>query len=327
MTTAFKPLADHGTTARAKGRPASGLKGCPCRPCRDAENAYDKRRRFLNETGRSVRVEAAEATAHLKELFEAGAGWNQLVAVTGCSSSTLVAIVHNQRTSISRRVSNKILAVDVSDVLPPRRRVSAIGSIRRCRALIATGHSCLDIAAASPLDPATIRYLVNGRPETVSAPTADGVMAAYTTLSNRRGTCQRSLNRAARERWAPTAAWDDERIDDPAAVADWTGVCGTDRGWWMHTLQKLPMCEPCRTAHEEWKAQHRGLPRGEFQVALMASRASASSRGADIATDARELMRLGCDYEQAAARLGVTRQHLQQELHRHPETDGAQAAA
>ncbi|MGW0780390.1 hypothetical protein [Streptomyces sp. NPDC002913] len=218
MTTGTGPLQDHGTTARAKGRPTAGIKACPCRPCRDAENAYDKRRRYLNETGRSVRVDAGPATRHLKALFASGAGWNQLVAATRCSSSTLVAIVRDQRTTIARRVSDQILAVQIHEVLEPRRRISALGSTRRCRALIAAGFRFIDIAAASPLDEATIRNLINGRLDTIHATTADGITAAYTALSGKRGTSQRSLNRAARQQWAGPDYWDDADFDNPDFV-------------------------------------------------------------------------------------------------------------
>jgi hypothetical protein len=216
MTTVAKPLPPHGTTARAKGRPAAGIKGCPCRPCRDAENAYDKRRRFFNESGRTLMVDSAPTQAHLKALFAEGAGWTQLVAATTCSSSTLVAILNGERPEITRRVAGLILAVQASDVLPPHRHVPAIGSIRRCRALVAIGHKFMDIAEASPLDLATIRYIINGRPVNVSALTAAGVVAAYEALAGRPGNSVRSRNRAAREGWRDPRWWEDYGgIDDP----------------------------------------------------------------------------------------------------------------
>lgn len=212
----MKPLAEHGTTARAKGRPAAGIKGCPCRLCRDAENAYDKRRRFLNESGRTRMVDATPTQAHLEKLFVEGAGWVQLVAATGCSSSTLVAILHGERTKITRRVANRVLAVQAADVQPPHRRVPAIGSIRRCHALVAAGHKLIDISDASRLDFATIRYIVNSRPRNVSAHTATAVASAYEVLRGRPGTSARSLNRAAREGWRDPQWWEDYgRIDDP----------------------------------------------------------------------------------------------------------------
>ncbi|MGW0626479.1 hypothetical protein [Streptomyces sp. NPDC002758] len=216
MTTTTKPLAPHGTTARAKGRPSAGVKACPCRPCRDAENAYDKRRRLLNETGRTLMVDATPTREHLANLFAEGAGWIQLGAAASCSTSTLVAILRGERTEITRRVASRILAVEATDALPPNRHVSAIGSIRRCRALIAAGHRFLDIAEASPLDLATVRYIINAQPANVSARTAAGVVTAYEALSGQPGNSARSLNRGAREGWRDPQWWEDYgRIDDP----------------------------------------------------------------------------------------------------------------
>lgn len=50
------------------------------------------------------------------------------------------------------------------------------------------------------------------------------------------------------------------------------------------------------------------------------------TRGALLAADARELFTYGVTVEQAAARLGVTRNHLQQELLRNPQTETELAA-
>lgn len=213
----MKPLADHGTTARAKGRPAAGIKGCPCRLCRNAENAYDKRRRYLNETGRTRMVDAAPVQAHLQDLFADHAGWVQLAAATGVSSSTIGAILHGKRREITRRVATLLLAVSAADVQPPNRSTPALGSIRRGRALIALGHRFKDIAETSPLDLATVRYVINGNPVTISARTANGMNIAYRALAGRPGTSERSLRRARRDGWASPAAWDDDAIDDPTA--------------------------------------------------------------------------------------------------------------
>lgn len=50
------------------------------------------------------------------------------------------------------------------------------------------------------------------------------------------------------------------------------------------------------------------------------------TRGELLAADARELFRYGVTVEQAAARLGVSRNHIQQELLRHPENEQELAA-
>jgi transcriptional regulator with XRE-family HTH domain len=49
------------------------------------------------------------------------------------------------------------------------------------------------------------------------------------------------------------------------------------------------------------------------------------TRGELLAADARELFRYGIRIEQVAERLGVTRNHIQQELLRHPDTEKAAA--
>jgi plasmid maintenance system antidote protein VapI len=49
------------------------------------------------------------------------------------------------------------------------------------------------------------------------------------------------------------------------------------------------------------------------------------TRGELLAADARELFQYGVRIEQVAERLGVTRNHIQQELLRHPDTEKAAA--
>ncbi|WP_326768812.1 hypothetical protein OG978_33590 [Streptomyces sp. NBC_01591] len=321
MTAAPRPLPPHGSEGRYKGtqlRP-----GCRCTVCVRGNRLAGIRRERVRLAGQSNLIPVEVLAAHIATLSRSGMSQGAIGRAADVSQTTISYIVNGKLRSCQRSKGERILAVrpgtrdDISDQ-------PVLASARRLQALYAIGHGQLAISSMSDINHSTVSHVVNGRYKTVNGAFAARVRAVYSQLSRTPGTSEKARQRAAREGWAPPAAWDDDTIDDPAAVADWTGACGTDRGWWMHTLQKLPMCEPCRTAHDEWKAEHRGLPRGEFQIALMASRASASSRGIDIATDARELMRLGCDYEQAAARLGVTRQHLHQELKRHPET--AQAA-
>lgn len=320
----MKPLADHGTTARAKGRPTADIKGCGCRPCRDAENAYSKRRRYLNETGRTLMVDAAPVTRHVQQLFTDGAGWNQIKAAASCSQSTIYKLRYGQLDKIHRSTANRILAVQLTDALPYGKPVPATGTIRRLRALTAIGHSLSAIANASQIHEFTIRKTISGRLNCARS-TAAAVADAYRLLSEIPGTSVRSRNRAAAEGWAPTSAWDPDTIDDPEAIPEWTGFCGTDRGWWVHRLERIPVCPPCQAAHDEWRAGIAHLPPKERVRASGQAQAAARTREADLAHDGRELMRLGADYEQAADRLGVTRQYLQQAMLRHPEPQPAAA--
>ncbi|MFF9624229.1 hypothetical protein [Streptomyces griseosporeus] len=319
----MKPLAEHGTTARAKGRPVAGIPGCPCHPCRQAENAYDKRRRYLNQTGRTLMVDTAPVAAHLRGLFAAGAGWIQLSAISGCSSSTISNLLAEKNPQCRRTTANKILAIQPGDAIPNQRRIPATGTIRRLRALVALGHKCADIDTACRIDHSVLTDLLTARRDTVTVGLAKRVADGFEKLSKTNGTHARSLRRAARERWAPPAAWDD--IDDPNAGPDWTGHCGTDRGWWLHRLEEIPTCVRCEAAHERWKADRAHLAREERWAEIGRARATARAREADLAHDARELMRYGADTEQAAHRLGVTRPHLHQALKRHPAGEAVAA--
>ncbi|MFB6873712.1 hypothetical protein [Streptomyces sp. NPDC056323] len=297
------------------------LRGCRRPECRTAHYRYMSRYRLDRERGNSRRVASGPTTAHVRNLIAQGWSRSQIADVSGCTEAAVARVARGVHPTVRADLSRRILAAQPTiRTVNERTSVAAIGTIRRVRALIAVGYPLIAIAEASGITKTALGHIVNHENDTLTARHARAVAATYRAWSERPGTSVRSRKRAVANGWPPPAAWDDDTIDDPAAVADWTGACGTDRGWWMHTLQKLPMCERCTAAHEEWKAEHRGLPSGEFQAALMASRASASSRGTGIAEDARELMRLGCDYEQAAARLGITRQHLHQELKRHPET-------
>lgn len=58
----------------------------------------------------------------------------------------------------------------------------------------------------------------------------------------------RVRRQAARKGYAPASCWDEDTIDDPDAVPEWTGRCGTVYGWHIHRLQGIPLCDPCSAA-------------------------------------------------------------------------------
>ncbi|MFD5137488.1 hypothetical protein ACFWMX_14800 [Streptomyces sp. NPDC058378] len=250
-------------------------------------------------------------------------GWTDIAAALGTSGGHVRDIAFGRKSQIAVTTHNKIMKIE--QAASRGQYIDATGTVRRIRALVANGHSLQDIADGTGSVPNLIQGLHAGKAR-IRRFVAERIAQGYQEMAERQGDCGRARRRAAREGWAPPAAWDDDTLDDPAASPDWTGHCGTDRGWWMHTSQKLPMCEACKAAHEAWKADHQGLPRRELMSALFLARAAASTRGAELAEDGRELLRLGHTAEQAAARLGISKDHLQQELARHPMAL-AQAAA
>lgn len=324
MTTTTLP--PHGTPGRGRGSRGGNRPACPCPPCRKAAASYNKHVRYLASTGRSRLVDAEPVRKHLHLLIANGDALSVLAEQLGRPRSTLASLANNKRHRITRVLADDILAIRPGRASAHNRSVPSIGSTRRMRALVALGHPVRTIADAAGMEYSTASYLLNGHPDTIHYELTQRVDRAYRLLSETTGTHVRSLRRAQREAFAPPAAWDEESIDDPQARPEWTGYCGTDRGWWSHRQQDIPVCEACDQAHAEWKAEHSHLPRGEFMSRLSASRASASRRGETIAHDGRELLDLGHTFEHAAERLGITTQHLHQELRRHPVVGESEAA-
>lgn len=209
MTTT--PLPPHGTTARAVGRPAAGIKGCTCRPCRKVRNAYVKRRLYLAATDRSLTVDAAPAATHLRMLLDAGSGWRETAEAAGISAGSLSNLVNNKQKRIRRTSMERILALQPKR--SPTASTSSLGTMRRVQALIAAGHRAQDIADAAGLDICSIVDVAAGKPS-VRYKTADAIATAYRQLAGIPGTNTRGINRGRRMGWPTPAEWAGD-IDDP----------------------------------------------------------------------------------------------------------------
>lgn len=326
MTTTARPVPPHGSEARYKGTRSGSRPPCRCATCARGNRLAGVRRERVRLAGQSNLTPVPVLAAHLAVLSESGLSQCAIARAAQVSQSTISNIMNGKLRSCLRSKGERILAVQpgVHDEISER---SALGSARRLQALYAIGHGALAISSAFDINHATVSQIVNGRYQLINGSIAVRVQAIYRQLSRTPGPSKHASTRAKQEGWAPPAAWNDEEIDNPQAIPDWTGYCGTDRGWWIHTTLKLPMCQACTDAHEQWKAEHRGLPRNEFMSAMFLARAAAATRGPAIAEDGRELMRLGHTTEQAAERLGITPDYLRQELLRHPEESTGQVAA
>lgn len=212
-----KPLPPHGTYARYYGRPHTSVEGCRCEACTTESRRYYKRRDYLARTGRPLTVDAGPARKHLKALFAAGAGWTQIAAASGHSTSVIHGVITGQRREIRRRTEQDFLSVRLDQVLPADRYVSALGSIRRVRALAAIGHGAPDIAAAIGMGESLTSALLSERFQRVRVRTHSAIAAGFTRLAMTPGGNRRIVNRARREGWAPPLAWDGD-MDDPDAA-------------------------------------------------------------------------------------------------------------
>ncbi|MFJ5915002.1 hypothetical protein ACIQFW_04285 [Streptomyces ardesiacus] len=131
-----------------------------------------------------------------------------------------------------------------------------MGTTRRLQALAVMGWPRLRLHRETGLTPSRLVPLLAGTASAVTRQEARMVAVVYVRLSAvSPGLCGVShiAARAARERawtagWAPPAAWDDDTIDDPQAIPQWTGYCGTVRGALAHERDGIPLCPPCADA-------------------------------------------------------------------------------
>ncbi len=308
---------------------------------REARNRWARRRRRLIGYGQWQPFTTAEPVRqHVLAIKASGMGLAGIVKHTSVSIGSLEHLLYGKdnyppavkiRTESAQALLGYWPALDDYE---DRAVIDATGTRRRMQALAVAGwpskaiHRRIRVGNPQTIEKLKARTKVTARIartirdfyDEVSAKTAEDYGVEPWVAGRTRAW-------AAKRQWAGPEAWDPDTIDDPQAHPESTGRCGTDRGWWTHTIDGIPVCQRCEAAHQAWLAERAHLPRKERMSQLGLARAAASQRGANLAHDARELMRVsGLDYEQTAARLGITRPHLQQALKRHPK-DGLGVAA
>lgn len=190
--------------------------GCP-RPvealglCR---RHYDKMR-FAGKIASGL-VDAAPVRTRIAEHAARGRGIMELTALAGVTHRAMRNIAKGATSRVRIGTVRRVMAVS----LPP----TSVGTRRRYRALARIGHSRRAIAAAGGIDVVTLKNGMARR--TIPARVSLAVAAAFDALSGTPGDCKRAAANAARLRWAPPSAYDDDTIDDPHARP-----IGVRRGW------------------------------------------------------------------------------------------------
>ncbi|MER5302180.1 hypothetical protein ABT039_22355 [Streptomyces lasiicapitis] len=229
---------------------------CRCPVCRAANVAYVTRRKRLIILRRwQPYVEAEPARRHVRGLMEAGMQRGPLAVAAKVSPGVLERLLYGRPAlgrapsrSIRRHHVRALLALRPDPTAPPSRiPVDATGPLRRLRALTAMGFPDAVLAREVGMDPGNFDDLFLR--STVTVGTAQRVSRLYdrawnadprTFGTSTRGII-RALRRAAADGLASPLAWDDESIDDPAAVPDLgarasrTAALVEDVSWLMDT--------------------------------------------------------------------------------------------
>jgi plasmid maintenance system antidote protein VapI len=220
---------EHGTHA------CYVLDRCRCGACAAANASYERQRQRRHLYGRfDTYVDAQPVRDHVQRLMDAGIGLKRVAQVAGVSQSTLSKLIygtadHGPTEKVTRPVAEKVTAVRLTlDTYAPGALVPNVGTKRRLQALMVGGWSQTQLARRVGMEVRNFNHLIHGK-RAVTARTARAVADLYDELWDQRppagdrwavAAITRSRGYALTHGFAPPLAWDDDTIDDPAAVAD-----------------------------------------------------------------------------------------------------------
>lgn len=137
----------------------------------------------------------------------------------------------------------------------------AAGIRRRLQALVAAGYTtrwlATEIGKTYQQVSAFIRgFTVNMETSRVERVFGDRVIETYdkyidvdpASLGHKLHAISYARTTARKGGYAPAHCWDADTLDDPQAIPEWTGRCGTRDGWDIHIREDIPLCDPCRKA-------------------------------------------------------------------------------
>lgn len=235
-----------------------------------------KRRKYLRESGRPSLVPAGPARQKLLAIKATYAVSSRNIAEgTGLSEVTISDLVRGRRVPskdgkpierIPRLTHEKVMAYQPDPALyNPKAWVDPTGSRRRLQALACKGFTAVQLADFLGWSGHNQVWLImrgkgrDGDAEYVYAATRDAITSLYgkyvdvdpTDVGGTPFTVARAQGAARRNGYVPADCWDSDTIDDPGAIPEWTGACGTEEGYRIHVREILqgggtPPCDACR---------------------------------------------------------------------------------
>ena len=240
------------------------LPGCSCPWCDDqrtrrrASRAYGRKLAKLDDK-RSSPEQHAAAVAVISKHYDAGLSLAQLSEKCGVVIAVLWDAMNRPGHIMSPQTYRCIMAVtDWSAPLPSGirrsgRYVDSTAAVRMLLALTTLGFSYNFMAEELGYKgPQMLSYVVRKKPR-ITSELNGSIMELYARLSCKTGedygllaqTCKRMRTMAKRNCIPGPACWDDDTIGDPKALPQWTGFCGTLKGYRLHVERGIAMCPAC----------------------------------------------------------------------------------
>lgn len=258
----------------------------------------ESRRRKLRELGRPAMIQDPEVIAELVGYVrylvdEAGMPMRRLAALAGVAQSSISEFHEGIRRShagarkgkkplvrVLRRTRNAIMAVR-PEVQGPNHgaRTPAFGTVRRLQALNADGFSHSALAELLGWPKSMVGRLIGGRTlsdgphQFLFWATRVSVAEMYAKyqdtdpldLGHPAWVVERTSREARAKGYAPRLCWDEDTIDVQREFPEWTGACGSYKGYNIHRRENIVVCPPCAGAAAEYNREGRihtgGRPR------------------------------------------------------------------
>jgi hypothetical protein len=211
------------TTQRLHGTEAAYKAGCRCEPCVKRRRRRSKLRR-VELRGMSAKVDAAAAWDHIDGLVAEGWSLSLIARAAKVEKRTVV----ERLPGIQRERAGRILAVDRETLYGLARdfqHVPAVGAVRRIQALQAMGWPLNTIGAY----PHMAGRILRREGSVTSAGKWRAIAATYDRLAMTRGPSERARQAARKAGWPLPLCWDDDDIDDPAALPERRRTKADDR--------------------------------------------------------------------------------------------------
>ncbi|BFP50105.1 hypothetical protein KCMC57_64730 (plasmid) [Kitasatospora sp. CMC57] len=245
------------------GMPTCGEYGCARAECVAAMRKSRTRRRRLERQGIYQHVPAGPTRRHIEKLVLAGMSVMEVSALSGIAHTTISLVRREVSDTVLRTTADALLGVAV----PLQRAGSgltswpAVGTMRRLQALAIRGFTLPAIAEELGCSRRRIFMIRSGGRARVRVETHLAVLALYNRWWNAdptefgvpRDRAAACISNALAHGWASSGHWDEEAIDDPSGFPDWTGACGTAKGYRLHLScpDVPPPCPPCTNAVPE----------------------------------------------------------------------------
>lgn len=220
MTTAVPAEAfEHGDYRRYR-------RGCRCKKCKAGNNRKTIQNRYLRQTGRGIMRTTDKAADHLLRLRAAGLDDQAIRDQADICPDVMYRILRREGT-IHARTETRITRVPVPENPGPsgsRAYISACGTVRRLRALVAAGWYPAELARRLDKDREGLQQIINrGESGLVTCFIAERVVELYRELHDQepqgRGAAsyyvERARKTAAERGWAPPGYWDEDDLDNP----------------------------------------------------------------------------------------------------------------